>query len=310
MAPIIIWKAGGFTQVNEFVATVNPNLVMPWNPSGAFAPPYVISFALLLGLGLACAPHVINNVLAIKDVKYFKWSPLIAFVLYGAVIFLLKFAGFAGLEMVKQGMFTLPTTVPNPQDYVILYGIQYAMPIIAIWAVFAVIVLAAVMSTTDRLMLTIGAMFSWDIYKKVLRPDADDATVLLLSKIVVVVSAFVTMIIAINPPEMLAILIWMGIGTMLATFAVPLLSGLYWRGATREGALASMTLGLLAALLFGFLNYFKVKAMGTDFATIPLHFSAYAFVISVLAMIIVSLLTVKTAEKVLDETQTGWYISK
>ena len=310
MAPIIIWKAGGFTQVNEFVATVNPNLVMPWNPSGAFAPPYVISFALLLGLGLACAPHVINNVLAIKDVKYFKWSPLIAFVLYGAVIFLLKFAGFAGLEMVKGGLFTLPTTVPNPQDYVILYGIQYAMPIMAIWAIFAVIVLAAVMSTTDRLMLTIGAMFSWDIYKKVLRPDADDATVLLLSKIVVVVSAFVTMIIAINPPEMLAILIWMGIGTMLATFAVPLLAGLYWRGATREGALASMTLGLLAALLFGFLNYFKVNAMGIDFAAIPLHFSAYAFIISLVAMIGVSLLTRKTAEKILNETQTGWYISK
>jgi SSS family solute:Na+ symporter len=118
------------------------------------------------------------------------------------------------------------------------------------------------------------------------------------------------MILAINPPEMLAILIWMGIGTMLGTFAVPLLAGLYWRGATREGALASMTLGLLAALIFGFLNYFKIQAMGIDFAAIPLHFSAYAFIISVLAMIIVSLLTRKTADKILDETQTGWYISK
>ncbi|MDD1694799.1 MAG: sodium:solute symporter family protein [Methanoregula sp.] len=309
MAPIIIWYAGGFTHVNEFIATINPNLVMPWNPAGAFAPPYVVSFALLLGLGLACAPHVINNVLAIKDVKYFKWSPLIAFLIYGVVIFLLKFAGFAGLVMVKEGVFTLPA-VSNAQDFVILYGIQYAMPIMALWAIFAVIVLAAVMSTTDRLMLTIGAMVSWDIYKKVLKPDADDKNVLLLSKIVVVLSAIGTMIIAINPPEMLAILIWMGIGTMLATFAVPLLAGLYWRGATREGALASMTLGLAAALLFGFLNYFKVMALGIDFAAIPLHFSAYAFVISLIAMVIVSLLTKKTSDKVLDETQTGWYISK
>jgi len=309
MAPLIIWYSGGFTHVNEFIATINPNLVMPWNPVGAFAPPYVVSFALLLGLGLACAPHVINNVLAVKDVKYFKWSPLIAFLIYGVVIFLLKFAGFAGLVMVKEGVFTLPA-VSNAQDFVILYGIQYAMPILAIWAIFAVIVLAAVMSTTDRLMLTIGAMFSWDIYKKVLKPDADDKSVLLLSKIVVVISALGTMVIAINPPEMLAILIWMGIGTMLATFSVPLLAGLYWRGATRQGALASMTLGLSAALLFGFLNYFKVKALGMDFAAIPLHFSVYAFVISLLAMIIVSLLTKKTTDKVLDETQTGWYISK
>jgi SSS family transporter len=309
MAPIIIWYAGGFTHVNSFIATISPNLVMPWNPSGAFAPPYVVSFALLLGLGLACAPHVINNVLAAKDVKYFKWAPLIAFVVYGAVIFLLKFAGFAGLAMVKEGVFTLPN-VSNAQDFVILYGIQAAMPVLALYAVFAVIVLAAVMSTTDRLMLTIGAMFSWDIYKKVLKPDADDKTVLLLSKVVVVLSAFVTMLVAINPPEMLAILIWMGIGVMLATFAVPLLAGLYWRGATRQGALVSMSLGLVSALLFGFLNYFKVNAGGIDFATIPLHFSAYAFFISVIAMIVVSLLTKKTTQKTLDETQTGWYFSK
>jgi SSS family solute:Na+ symporter len=193
---------------------------------------------------------------------------------------------------------------------VILKGIESAIPIEAVWAIFAVIVLAAVMSTTDRLMLTIGAMFSWDIYKKILRPDTPDEKVLLISKIVVVLSALVTMLLAINPPEMLAILIWMGIGVMLATFAVPLLAGLYWRGATREGALAAMALGLVSALTFGFLNYFKVVLLGIDFAKIPLHFSAYAFVISIVAMVAVSLLTRKTDEKILDETLTGWYIQK
>lgn len=309
MAPLIIWKAGGFTHVNEVMAAVNPNLVMPWNPAGAFGLPYVISFAVLLMVGLACAPHVINNVLSIRDVKMFKWAPFIAFIAYGIVMFLLKFTGFAGQVLVKEGTIVLPK-VANAGDYVILKGIESAIPVEAVWAIFAVIVLAAVMSTTDRLMLTIGAMFSWDIYKKILKPDAPDEKVLTVSKIVVVISALLTMILAINPPEMLAILIWMGIGTMLATFAVPLLAGLYWRGATREGALASMGLGLVAALLFGFLNYFKVNAFGIDFAAIPLHFSAYAFVISIIAMIIVSLVTRKTDEKILDETLTGWYISK
>jgi len=309
MAPIIIFYAGGFTHVNEYMASINPALVNPWNAAGAFAPPYLVSFAVLLMVGLACAPHVINNVLAIKDVKYFKWAPLVAFVAYGVVIFLLKFTGFAGAVMVKEGVFALPS-VPNAGDFVILYGIQYALPVMALWAVFAVIVLAAVMSTTDRLMLTIGAMFSWDIYKKVLKPDADDKTVLLLSKIVVVLSALGTMVLAINPPQMLAILIWMGIGVMLSTFAVPLLAGLYWRGATREGALAAMALGLVSSLVFGMLNYVKANVLGINFGTIPLHFSAYSFIIAILAMVIVSYATKKTSAKVLDETQTGWYISK
>jgi len=307
MGPIIIWYAGGFTHVNEVIAAVNPNLVMPWNPTGAFAPAYLVSFGLMLMIGLACAPHVINNVLAVKDQKYFKWAPLIAFVIYGIAMFLLKFTGLAGMAMVKDGLFTLPA-VPNAQDFVILYGLQYAMPSLVLWAVFAVIVLAAVMSTTDRLMLTIGAMCSWDLYKKVLRPDAEDKSVLLLSKVVVILSAVGTMLLAISPPEMLASLIWMGIGIMLATFAVPLLAGLYWRGATREGALASMALGLVSAVTFGFLNYFKIVFLGIDFGKIPLHFSFYPLVISVLAMVAISLATRKTDDKILDETLTGWYI--
>jgi SSS family solute:Na+ symporter len=309
MAPIIIYKAGGLTHVDQVLAGINPNLVMPWNPSGAFAPVYIFSFAIMLMVGLACAPHVINNVLAIKDVKYFKWAPLAAFLIYGAAMFLLKFTGFAGLVMVKGGVFALPN-LPNAPDSIILYGIQYSLPVMALWAVFAVIVLAAVMSTTDRLMLTIGAMCSWDLYKKILRPGASDKSVLLLSKIIVVLSALGTMILAINPPVMLASLIWMGIGIMLSTFAVPLLAGLYWRGATKAGALASMSIGLVTSLVFGALNYFSIVLFGYNFAKIPMHFSFYPLVISLLAMLIVSLLTGKTHEKILDETQTGWYISK
>lgn len=133
----------------------------------------------------------------------------------------------------------------------ILCGIQNAIPHIALWSIFAVIVLAAVMSTTDRLMLTIGGMFSWDIYKKIICKDASDKQVLLVSKIVVILSALITMVIALNPPEMLAFLIWMGIGVMLSTFAVPLLAGLYWRRATRMGAIVSMASGLISAGVFG-----------------------------------------------------------
>ena len=304
MAPIVIMAAGGFTNINEVMATVNPTNVDPWvTGSGAvFTPAYIFSFFLLLTIGLACAPHVINNILSAKDVKYFKWAPLIAFLVYGAVMFLLKFSGFAGIVLVKEGMVTLPK-VPNASDFIFIYGVEYALPSMFLWGIFAVIVLAAVMSTTDRLMLTIGTYFSWDIYKKILNPDAPDKKVLLVSQISVILAGVVTLMLALNPPEMLVWLIWAGIGIMFATFSVPLLAGLYWRGATRKGALASMALGLIASLVFGGISYFKV-------APLPMHFSFFAFVISVVAMIGVSMITEKTSEKVLDETMTGWYIQK
>jgi SSS family solute:Na+ symporter len=108
-------------------------------------------------------------------------------------------------------------------------------------------------------MLTIGTYFSWDIYKKILHPDAPEKKVVLVSQISVLTAAVVTLLLALNPPDMLVWLIWAGIGIMFATFSVPLLAGLYWRRATRQGALAAMALGLVTSLFFGGLSYFKIN---------------------------------------------------
>uniref|UniRef100_UPI0025800E01 sodium:solute symporter family protein n=1 Tax=Methanoculleus sp. UBA413 TaxID=1915509 RepID=UPI0025800E01 len=305
MAPFVIISAGGLSHINTVLAGIDPNFVEPWFPSPAYAPyafatpEFLVSFGILLMVGLACAPHVINNVLAAKEARYFKWAPLVAFGIYGVVMFLVKFTGFAVRSLVEEGTIVLPATV-NAQDFAFISGVEYAMPNVALWALFAVIVLAAVMSTTDRLMLTVGTMFAWDIYKNILRPSAPDKEVLLVSKVAVVVAAGSTLWLAINPPPMLAWLIWMGIGVMLATFAVPLLAGLYWRGATKEGAIASMGLGLVAATVFGYWHQFV--------APLPVHFSLYALVISALTMVVVSLVTASNSRDALDNTQTGWFI--
>jgi len=301
-APFVILKAGGLTHINKVLAGLDPNMVQPWYPSPVYAgyafatPEFLASFGLLLTIGLAVAPHVINNVLAAKEDRYFRWSPLIAFVLYVIVMFLVKFAGFAVRVLEMEGQLVLPGAV-NAQDFAFMYGIENAFGSLFIWSIFAVIVLAAVMSTTDRLLLTIGTMFSWDIYRNLPKPGASDREVLLVSKIAVVAAAVGSLWLAINPPEMLAWLIWMGIGVMLAAFAIPLLGGLYWRRATREGAIASMALGLLSAGVFGYWHQYVAK--------LTVHFSFYALVISFVAMIVVSLVTSRNSKSALDETMTG-----
>jgi len=133
MAPLVILKAGGLTHINEVLAGLDPNLVQPWFPSPVYAsyafctPEFLVSFGLLLTIGLAVAPHVINNVLAAKEDRYFRWSPLIAFVLYAVVMFLVKFAGFAVRVLVEEGQITLPA-VKNAQDYAFVYGCPACHP--------------------------------------------------------------------------------------------------------------------------------------------------------------------------------------
>jgi len=105
-----------------------------------------------------------------------------------------------------------------------------------------------------------------------------------------------------NPPALLAWLIWMGIGLMLACYVAPLFAGLYWRRATREGAIFSMSLSLVGAGFAGYWHQFVHP--------LPVHFSLYGFVISVLGIVIVSLMMSKPSDKVLDETMTGFYIRR
>jgi len=314
VAPMVISSAGGLSYINEVLAGIDPNFVQPWFPSWypgeagpyagyAFATPlFLVSFFFLLSFGLASAPHVINNVFAAKDARYFKWAPLAAFSIYVVIMYLIKITGFAGRVLTTEGEISLPSGVSNPADYVFILGAEHAFP--SIISVFiGVIILAAVMSTTDRLMLTIGTYFGWDVYKRFLRPDAPDRMVTLVSRMTVAAAAALTLLLAWkNPPALLAWLIWMGIGLMLACYVAPLLAGLYWRRATREGAIFSMVLGLLAAGFAGYWHQFVQP--------LPVHFSLFGFVLSIGAIVVVSLATSKPSEKVLDETMTGFYIRK
>jgi len=167
----------------------------------------------------------------------------------------------------------------------------------------AIIVLSAVMSTTDRLMLTIGSYVSWDVYRQFINKEASEKSITLLSRVAILASTVITLYLAwSNPPELLAWLIWMGIGLMLSCFVAPLFGGLYWRRATREGALASMIIGLIGVSAVSYAQYVKL------IAPLPVHPSLAGFVLSVAALIFVSLLTKKPSEKILDETMTGLYI--
>lgn len=302
VSPFVINAAGGFTHINTVLASIDPNMLNlaypqahpPYAGYAFMTPLYLVSFFFLLAMGLGSAPHIINNVLAVKKDKYFKFAPFAAFSIYVVIMYLIKIVGFGARAMVADGTMKVPYA-----DYSFVAAVNYSLPTF-IWPLFAVIVLSAVMSTTDRLMLTIGSSVSWDIYKNLINPKAKDKTIMNLSRAVVVIAAVFTLYMAITPPQLLALLIWMGIGIMLSTFVMPLLAGLYWKRATREGAIASMAVGFSTSIAFGFVHQFIMK--------LPMHFSMYSFVLAVITMVVVSLVTKNPPEKVLKETLTGPFI--
>lgn len=303
-APLIINGAGGLSHINATMAGIDPNMlrlaypqVHPPSPGYAFATPmFLVSFFFLLALGLGSGPHIVNNAISVKEKKYFKWSPLVVFVMYVIIMYLIKISGIAVRSLVANGA----VAIEKPDD-AFLVGIKYALPQ-ASWSLLAVVILAAVMSTTDRLLLVIGSCCGWDFYKQLFKKDASPENVTLVSRIAVIVFGIISFLLAIKPPLLLAWLIWMGIGVMLATFVVPILFGLYWKKANRQGAVWSMVSGYVTALLFG--------AYAKFVAPLPFHFSFYAFLISIAAMLIGSLVTRPPSEELIKESGTGFFVRK
>jgi SSS family solute:Na+ symporter len=113
-------------------------------------------------------------------------------------------------------------------------------------------------------------------------------------------AGIISLLLAINPPEVLVFLIFLAIGMLLASFAVPLIAGMYWRRATTAGAITSMIMGLITALCFGYYDWFVEK--------LPMHFSLYSLMFSIATMTIASFLTKKNSDAALDMTYTGRYL--
>ncbi len=115
--------------------------------------------------------------------------------------------------------------------------------------------LAAALSTADGLLITIASAVSHDIYFRILRPSAPPLHRVLLSKVLVMVVALLAAVIASLKITDILLFVSAAFSLAGATFFPALVAGIFWRRATRTGALA----GLLAGL--GVCSYYMIANM-------------------------------------------------
>src|SRR5699024_7726613 len=109
--------------------------------------------------------------------------------------------------------------------------------------------LAAIMSSADAMLLAISAGVARDLYKEYINKDASEPTVTSIGLAVMTIASIVGIIIAINPPQLIAIMVgWVG-GFLLSSFGFPLVLGIWWNRANKAGALAGMLGGALTFLI-------------------------------------------------------------
>ena len=106
--------------------------------------------------------------------------------------------------------------------------------------------MAAAMSTADGLILAIANAISHDVYYKIIDPKAETAKRLLVARVLLVIIGFAgATIAAMEIQGILGSVIWAFDFAMSGLF-FPLVLGVWWKRANRQGAIAGMLGGLVA----------------------------------------------------------------
>lgn len=110
--------------------------------------------------------------------------------------------------------------------------------------------LAAALSTSEGLLLSITSALSHDIYFKMLRPDASSSWRLIISKSVMVTVAIIAAAIAVQRPATLVDMVAWAFSLSGAALFPALVLGIFWPRANRQGAIAGIVIGLLLTLYY------------------------------------------------------------
>ncbi|MGP1587238.1 MAG: sodium/proline symporter PutP [Treponemataceae bacterium] len=115
---------------------------------------------------------------------------------------------------------------------------------------FLCAILAASMSTADSQLLAASSAVSHDIFKKMIKKDADSKLVLLVGRISVLVIASIAFCLSLNPNNSIFGLVsyaWAGFG---AAFGPIILLALHWKKITGKGAIAGIISGGLTVVVW------------------------------------------------------------
>ena len=169
-------------------------------------------------------------------------------------------------------------------------------PIIA--GLFLCGVLAAIMSTADSQLLVSASSVAEDIVKGIVKKDAKEETIFKISKITVVVIAILAYLIALDPSSSIMGLVsnaWAGLG---AAFGPTVLLSLYWKRTNFQGAVAGIASGALTVILWDYIPLVGGQTLGS---VTGLYSLAVGFVISLVAIVIVSLVTPAPTAEMIEE---------
>ncbi len=274
---------GGPTDTMNLIASEFPQGLSIWGPeTDTFTLVIGIISSLAWGLGYFGQPHILVRFMAISSAKELKKATNIAMVW---VIISLLAAVVVGL--VGKVYLTTPLEGPDVERVFLVMNEQLFPPFVAglIWSA----VLAAIMSTASGQLLVTASSVAQDLYKNIVRHKTNDYELVMISRITVLVISALAIWLALDPSSYILTMVayaWAGFG---AAFGPAILLSLFWRRMTLKGCVAGVIVGGLTVLIW------------KQFAWFGLYEIVPGFILSTLAIYIVSLLDAPPSKEITDE---------
>ena len=258
LLPIVVWFSMDHgAGVAEGLNAIDPTLTQVM---GRSTDPWMNLFTILgfsmIGLGFLGSPQVYVRFMSIKDENEIDKGKWVA-----AVFTLLTDAAAVTIGILARIYFTKSGDNPeailgNNGEDVLSMITESFLPTLLV-AVFIAIVLSAIMSTIDSLLILASSAITRDFYQKIFRPHLKDKDLTKISRIATIIMAFTALLIAmimdyVSPDRQIFWVIIFGWSGIAATFCPVIILSLFWKGFSENGAIASMITGFVSVILFNF----------------------------------------------------------
>ena len=222
-----------------YVDTIQPS-TFTWE---GMPPAALITVGMAFFLGSVATPEKVTRLFAMKDMKTIRRGVLMTVILTSSLnlmVFILGLSAMVLFPMLPNGDLTMPIVAK-----------AVLPPFIGTLMLAAIT--SAMMSTVDSLLLVAGSALSEDIYRSMIKPEATQQQRLKIARIGIFVVGVIPLILVlagIQEGELVQFIVILFTALMGASFFVPVVGGVIWRRANKQGAIAAMIGGVTTSILW------------------------------------------------------------
>ena len=268
----------------------------------------VLVSCLAWGLGYFGMPHIIVRYMAIKNPEEVKIARRV-----GTAWIVLALIGAALIGMIGHAWAVDNGIVITNPERIFLEIIGSGIFATFIAGILYAALMAAVMSTADSQLLVASSAATNDLYAKYAKGEHSDEKLMWISRGIVIVVALLAAVFAMDENSSIMSLVsfaWSGFG---AAFGPIMILALFWKRINAKGALAGMLTGFIVDVVWN--TFFNAGGiipglLKADWCVwnSGLYELLPAFILALIAAVVVSLLTEEPSEemqKEFDEATEG-----